>query len=478
MPKKLTDLPLGSLIKFGKHQVNTETPQDIIWLVADKNHSGYPANSVTLIAAKIIDLRSWDSISGKYEDASTKEFEYRYSNINQWLNSNATAGNWWVSQYSDDTEPTSSKTFNGTPYADRPGFLYNFTTSEQNAILPTTFVAQRSSSNTTLTAKVFLPSPREVGADVTTEDGSVQFAYFTTNAPQCGLTAQAYNNTLSSSKPSTLDANWYYNTRNSSNSGVRAVSTSSNLSSPSPKDGSVGVRPVINLTYNTKMTDTTDSDGCYTILNQTIPDISGVNFDLGVKTNYYSEANGFPEIIGFTQPYTVTDMDGDTVTVKEYIDNVEIRSRVVTLGVENIFDVTGKTWAKLSNGTHSLKILATDGIDEVTRIYNFTKSIGLLAVQLSSPIASSTKPTNIIVTVVKNIPYNAKMKVEVCNNGFDSKNKIVWETIEDSGTSVFKHTFNNKACESGRWGVNIRVTVDRNGSEGACYITEIGGNFE
>lgn len=477
MPQKITNLPLGSLIKFGKHQVNTETPQDIIWLVADKNHSGYPANSVTLVAAKIIDLRSLDSISGSYDDATYKEHEYVYSNIHQWLNSNASAGNWWTSLYSDDTEPTSSTTFGGTAYADRPGFLYNFTASEQNALLPTTFISMRGSSGTSITAKVFLPSQREMGADITTDDKSVQFGYFTTNSPACTLTSQAYNNTLANSKPATSTTNWAYFTRNSTTSSMKVVSSSGSASTESPKNGSVGIRPVINLVGNTKITDTTDSDGCYTILTQTVPTISGTNTDLGIKTNYFSETDGFPNIIGFTQPYTITDGDSDPVTVKEYIDNVEIRSYIATNNVENTFDVTGKTWAKLSNGSHTLKILATDGVDEVTRIYTFTKSVGLLAVQLSAPIASSTRPTNIIVTVVKNIPYNAKMKVEVCNNGFDGDD-ITWETIEDSGTSAYKHTFTNPGCKSGQWGVNIRVTVDRNGSEGACYITEIGGNFE
>ena len=55
MAQILSNLPLGALIKFGKHQVGTETAEPIIWMVADKNHSGYPANSVTLNAQKIID---------------------------------------------------------------------------------------------------------------------------------------------------------------------------------------------------------------------------------------------------------------------------------------------------------------------------------------------------------------------------------------------------------------------------------------
>ena len=52
MAQFLSNLPVGALIKFGKHKVGSEEAQPIIWIVADKNHSGYPANSVTLITQK------------------------------------------------------------------------------------------------------------------------------------------------------------------------------------------------------------------------------------------------------------------------------------------------------------------------------------------------------------------------------------------------------------------------------------------
>ena len=166
--------------------------------------------------------------------------------------------------------------------------------------------------------------------------------------------------------------------------------------------------------------------------------------------------------------------------VLEYIDNVEVRSYIATLGETRAFDVTGKTWAKLANGNHTLKIVATDGFSDTIGHYTFTKSVNILAVQRATPIESSVKPTNIVVSVVRNVPYNAKMKVEVCNNGFDTK--PTWETIVEGVASELPsgltHVFANTTKKAGQWGVNIRVTVDRNGSEGACYITEIGGNFE
>ena len=51
MAQLLSNLPIGAKVKFGKHSVNTEAAQPIIWLVVAKNHTGYPSNSVTLVSS-------------------------------------------------------------------------------------------------------------------------------------------------------------------------------------------------------------------------------------------------------------------------------------------------------------------------------------------------------------------------------------------------------------------------------------------
>lgn len=465
MAQKISNLAIGSLIKFGKHQVASETAQPIIWRIADKNHSGYPANSVTLITDKIIDLRAYDATE---KVGLGGDIDYKTSNINQWLNSDATAGNWYSPADSNDNPPGTE----GTGYQNRPGFLFNFTSAEKLAILQTTVPYKKPSvAITNISAKVFLPSQIELTGSQTNSDGSKRLAGFEGVSAKCALTAQAYNNTLSSSKPTSASGTWSYMTRTLTDN-VIYITSSGGIGYSSPNEMSMGVRPLVNISNNTKISDTADSDGCYTVLSQSAPVISGSNTDLGTKGNYYTTANGFPSTLGFTQTYSVTDADSDPVTVTEYIDNVKVRSYVATLGASNTFDVTGNTWLKLANGVHTLKVTATDGFDEVTRTYTFTKSVGLLAVQRTTPIASSTKPTHIIVTVAKNIPDGAEMKVYVCNNGFDTN--IVWEEIEPGVI----HTFSNSSKTSGQWGVNIRVTVDRKGKDGACYITEIGGNFK
>jgi hypothetical protein len=40
------------------------------------------------------------------------------------------------------------------------------------------------------------------------------------------------------------------------------------------------------------------------------------------------------------------------------------------------------------------------------------------------------------------------------------------------------HVFSNTKKTATDWGVLVRVTVERNGATGACYVSAIGGNFE
>lgn len=467
MAQKLSNLPIGALVKFGKHQVGSETAQPIIWLVVDKNHSGYPSNSVTLIAQKIIDIRPYDAIEAPRNDNDYTKGSVNYgeSNINMWLNSSAGAGAWYAAVNKYDRPPTNANIVYDTGYADKPGFLYNFTTDERTALLPTTLTVQVSQEvSTSVTSKVFIPSLWETIGTHKYNDGSTRFEYFKSSVVTCGITSQALTNTSSTSKPASTSVNWKYMTRSTAVDYVHCVSATGLSVGDYPGYGDKGLRPVINLSSELKMSNGTDGDGCYNVFYNKIPTISGSNTDLGTKTS------------GFSQTYSVSDGDSDTVTVKEYVDNVEIRSYVPTLGATNTIALTGNTWLKLANGIHTIKIVATDGFDTVERVITFTKKVNTLTIQRATAISASTKPTRLLATVVKTIPNGAIFKAYACNNGFDTS--PTWEEITSEVLGGQVHVFSNTANTAGKWGVNIRVTVDRNGTSGACFVSEIGGNFE
>lgn len=225
------------------------------------------------------------------------------------------------------------------------------------------------------------------------------------------------------------------------------------------------------VAYRVKATDPSGESSAYktsatvTVINNNAPVISGTDSNLGVKSK------------GFTGTYTVTDADNNAVTVTEAIDGVQIRSLVATLGETITYGVTENTWLALPNGSHTLTIRATDGIDTSVRTYTFTKLVNTLKIMNSTPWRASGRPTRIMLVITRNIPSTAIFKVEVCNNGYDAS--PTWEDATDAVTSGLVHVFTNTDKEDETdWGVLVRVTVERNGATGACYVSAIGGNFE
>ena len=137
MSKKMSTLTVGSKIKFG-----TLYGQPLVWIVADTGHAGYPANSVTFVAEKIIKIMAADATEPSNSDSNRKSYgnnRWIHSNIRQWLNSAAAAGAWYAAQHSTDQAPDSSHVWNGyNPYSALAGFLNGFTANERAALLSTT----------------------------------------------------------------------------------------------------------------------------------------------------------------------------------------------------------------------------------------------------------------------------------------------------------------------------------------------------
>ena len=576
MSQKLSNLPTGAKVKFGKFQVNTETAQSIIWTIVAKNHSGYPTNAITLHAAEILDLRCFDAKEPSNSNSDRQNYgnnRYSLSNLDQWLNKNAAANAWYNATHTADQSPNSSSVvYANTQYANRPGFLNGFTTDEINAILSTTIRVVKPSvdggSYEDIQRKVFLPSTTEVGLfnENSIAEGSA-WGYYTSNSARIGyVTQQCFSNTPSSSKPSSKATAWYWWLRTpyySYADYARLVSSDGSLSYYTAYSGHYGVRPALNLSSSLLVSDSTDSDGCYTfvwnqaptkpssinvptsiyggksatiswgastdpdgnlsgyilqrkvgtgswtqifkgnalsytdsiaygwttvqyrvcaydsasaqsdwqtsasrtVINNQAPVISGSDGNLGTKT------------AGFSQTYTVSDADGDTVTVAETIDGNSLRTYTVTLGATNTFAVTGETWLKQSNGTHTMKITATDSFgNSSVRTYTFTKSVSGFTIQNSEPYDSDTRPTRIKITVTRSIPAESTFKVYVCNNGYDAS--PTWEDATTSVTGGLVHVFENETKTGAAWGVLIKVEVTRGDGEGACYVSQIGGNFE
>jgi hypothetical protein len=279
----LSNLAVGSKVKFGKYQVNTEKAQPIIWTIVAKNHvstPAYPSNSVTLHAAEILDLRCFDAEEPSNSNSDRQKYgnnRYSASNLDQWLNKDAAGGAWYSAAHSADHSPdtTAGTGGYGTQYAARPGFLNGFTDDEKAAILSTTIRVVKPSidggSYEDVVRKVFLPSTTEVG--LSNENSIAEGAawgYYTSNTARIGyVTQHCFSNTPSSSKPSSKTTAWYWWLRTPrclGANGAQGVNSAGSLYNYNAYNGSNGVRPALNLSSSQLVSDTTDSDGCYTVV--------------------------------------------------------------------------------------------------------------------------------------------------------------------------------------------------------------------
>lgn len=119
----------------------------IIWKIVDKNHTGYPSNSVTLMSNKILTLKCFDATeptNPNADRAANGNNRYSVSNIRQWLNNDAAAGNWYSAQHTYDAPPTNANVWNNIDeYDQQAGFLNGFSQNFKDALLPTILIVAK-----------------------------------------------------------------------------------------------------------------------------------------------------------------------------------------------------------------------------------------------------------------------------------------------------------------------------------------------
>lgn len=205
-----------------------------------------------------------------------------------------------------------------------------------------------------------------------------------------------------------------------------------------------------------------------TVNNNTAPTLavsvpSGTN--LGVKNE------------GFDITYTVEDADGDTVTVREYLDNVLQRSYTAVLGQSNAFQaVAAANYQRILNGPHTLAVSANDGkAESAPYTVSFTKKVTEASVTLSAPLEADDVITVMALNVAGSLPADAVLQVLVTNNAKDAS--PVWEDATASIKNRANYIFANKTAVNG-FAFNFRLTVGRGAGDIGGYISSIGGAFE
>lgn len=222
-----------------------------------------------------------------------------------------------------------------------------------------------------------------------------------------------------------------------------------------------GARPAFTLPSSLSVSD----DGSVTVNTAPVINYSGGSA-LGDKTE------------GFTLNYSVSDADGDTVTVTEKLDNVVQRTFAPALGETQQFQaVLPANFQTILNGDHTITIEATDGKAAAVPVnVTFSKAVHSASITLSTPLAADDMPTAIRLSITGDIPDDAVWTAEVCNNANDAS--PTWENIKPAIQSGYNFVFSNKTKTAENWGVNFRIEVTRGPSNTGGYIYAIEGGFQ
>ena len=300
-----------------------------------------------------------------------------------------------------------------------------------------------------LSCKVFLLSGTEVGFSgvsyMNTE--GAKLSYFDSASKRV-----AYNG-------SSAAGWWLRSPRTNSSNYVWSVKSDGSNDNWNYND-TYGVRPAFVLPSELVVSD----DG--TVSTNTAPAINASSTNLGEKN------------APFNFGYTVTDADGDALTVTEKLDGKTTATRTdVASGTALTFGQgsTADGFRRILNGSHTIQITASDGKESTSLNATFTKSVTSATVTLTTPLAVDGDITVAVLQVTGSIPDDATFKVEVTNNANDPS--PVWQdaTVEvKKGVNI---VFTNSTAANGA-AFNFRVSVSRGASGTGGYIEAISGAFQ
>ena len=178
-----------------------------------------------------------------------------------------------------------------------------------------------------------------------------------------------------------------------------------------------------------------------------------------------------------TIEYSVSDNEGDEVTITEFLNGNIIKTFTAVLGQKYSITLTDDFWIACNGKENTITISAEDSNKTTTCEYvTFSRKVDKIQFTTKYPIETSTAASKIMVTPQWDIT-NATGKVEACNNGFD--NSPTWEDITSMVTACRPYVFINSTKTANKWGIKIRITITKNeGYTGEVAIYGFGGAYE
>ena len=175
--------------------------------------------------------------------------------------------------------------------------------------------------------------------------------------------------------------------------------------------------------------------------------------------------------------YSVSDNEGDTITVTEKLNGEVIRQFTATSNTNYTITLTDEFWLTCGKNTNTIEISASDVNGGTSYKYiTFTRQVNKVQITTKNAIETDVAATKIMVSPDWD-KTGCTGKVEVCNNGFDAS--PTWEDMTTMAALNRPYVFTNKTKTAAKWGIKIRLTLTKNeGYEGEVAIYGFGGAFE
>ncbi len=204
----------------------------------------------------------------------------------------------------------------------------------------------------------------------------------------------------------------------------------------------------------------------YFTRNNLAPTISGTDKHMGVVGDK------------FEYVFSISDVEKDTIYYSTYLDNKLLSKQVEAVdGKKYATVIEGMDMIKLEPGRHTFKIVAVDAQGSKSeRIITFSRDVQTLIMMLKEPFATDVQSKKVLVAPGWDVAKGAEHRVEVCNNGFDEN--PTWEDATAMVDLDKAYVFQNNRKTAEKWGVNIRLMIERKAAKTNSYITGIGGAFE
>ena len=245
--------------------------------------------------------------------------------------------------------------------------------------------------------------------------------------------------------------------------------------------------------YSTSGSSLSTAEGTYDSSYGYLPCFT-LSEDLYIDKNGFASANQPPEITSdagesgvalgeknepFTLAYTVTDGDGDPMTITEKVNGVALAVREnVSTGTELTVQCLSEKalFQQILNGENTLVLEADDGKTTIEWTATFTKNVTSAVLSLAQPLTADDTITVAALTLEGSFPSDMSLTVELSNNARDDA--PVWENCTDiqrgESRTFVHHAFTNKTAAKGA-AFNYKVTITRGASGVGGNITMIGG---